>query len=147
MREIVIESGSVRLAARLLPTQTADIVWLGLPLFSSARFWGRMIWIDTPFEAYREPHSRDVIEPGEIAFLPDKDDIVLGYGATPIARDGEIRLPSLGNVFARVEGDVNALREIVDNAQIVIRRLEERRSRAAEPLKHAPTRVGRLKRP
>ena len=145
MSELIIESGAVTLKARLLSTQTAEIIWHGLPLFSSVRFWGRMIWIDTPFEAYREPGSRDVIEKGEIAFLPDKDDIVVGYGATPIARDGEIRLPSLGNVFARAMGDVDVLREVVDNAKVSISRAEARREAGASPLKHAPTRVGRLR--
>ncbi len=144
MNELIIQSGTVRLRARLLATRTADIIWLGLPLQSTVRFWGRMIWIDTPFEAYRELGSRDVIEKGEIAFLPDKDDIVLGYGATPIARNGEIRLPSLGNVFAQAIDDVELLRDMVDNAMVTIARAP-RRERGDTGLKHAPSRVGKLR--
>ncbi|MEZ5774244.1 MAG: cyclophilin-like family protein [Hyphomicrobiaceae bacterium] len=123
MRHLLIESSGVRIRARLLANQTAEIVWLGLPLHSTLRFWGRLVWIDTPFEAYRELSSRDVLKRGEIAFIPDRDDIVLGYGATPIATAGEIRVPGLATVFAEALDDVEALRDMVDGAVVSITRL------------------------
>lgn len=121
MREIAIESGGVRIRARLLSTPTAEIVWRALPLFSTLRFWGRLVRFDLPLEAYREPKARDVLRKGEIAFSPDRDDLFMGYGATPIAERGEIRLPSPANVFAVAIDDADILRQFRDGAEVAIR--------------------------
>jgi hypothetical protein len=125
MREIVIECGAIAVRAHLLDTPTAAIVWRALPLFSVAEVWGREVHFDVPLETYAEPDARMLVKRGEIAFLPDSDTISVAFGPTPISRPGEIRLWSLGNIFAHAIDDVGRLKAVHVGAQIGMRRASE----------------------
>lgn len=120
MDEIVFESGSIRLRARLLRSRTAAVISRALPLRSFAMFWGRLIRIETPLEISYEPDMKTLAEPGDILFSPDEDEILIPYGRTPTSGAGEIRLPRPGNLFARAIGDVQDLRDLQDGAPITI---------------------------
>lgn len=112
MREVLIRAGEVSIRARLLETPTADSVWHALPIYSTAQTWGHEVYFRTALTAAVEPDARDVVEVGEIAFWPDGDAIAIGFGPTPISRNGEIRLASPCNVWARALDDVKALRGV-----------------------------------
>jgi hypothetical protein len=99
-REIVIRAGRVVVRARLLETPTADRVWTQLPIYSAANLWGQSLHFETHVETGREPSARRSIKAGEIAYWVEDDRVIIGWGPTPISRDGEIRLPSPANVFA-----------------------------------------------
>ena len=129
MRIIQLECGPVRLKAQMLGTPTAEVVWRALPLHSTALSWGRLFRIDVPLEIYREPDARSVLEPGELGFLSGEDDIVIGYGRTPISKRGEIRLWGDANVFARSLDNPEALRDIANGSMISIERMVKRQQR------------------
>lgn len=126
MRTILFEFHSVGLKAQLLETPTADLIWRTLPLYTTALFWGRLVRLDVPLEIYREPDARSVLEPGEVAFLSGRDDIVMGYGRTPISQGNEVRLWGDANVFARMIDDVQQLREVRDGSAVSIKRMVRR---------------------
>lgn len=133
MREIIIESGAVAIRARLLETQTADILWRALPLHSTAEIWGEEVHFDVPIESYLESGAKALVSVGEIAFLPDGDAISVPYGRTPISKPGEVRLWSPGNVFAVALDDVTRLRVVHVGSQISMVRFGEMAAAAAEP--------------
>ncbi len=112
MREILIRAGDVSIRARLLETPTADSVWRALPIYATARTWGHEVYFSVSVGADVEPNAREVVEPGDIAFWPDGAAIAIGFGPTPISRNGEIRLASPCNVWARALDDVRALRGV-----------------------------------
>lgn len=120
MRELVIQVGGVSIRARLLDTPTANEIWDALPIYATAQTWGHEVYFSTPVASAREPDARDVVEPGEIAFWPDGDAIAIGFGATPISKEGEIRLASPCNVWAMALDDVSALRGVHAGADIAV---------------------------
>ncbi|MFV0366964.1 MAG: cyclophilin-like fold protein [Hyphomicrobiaceae bacterium] len=120
MREILIRAGEVAIRARLLETPTADKIWQALPIYATARTWGQEVYFATPFSATPEADARDVVKGGEIAFWPDGDAIAIGFGPTPISRNGEIRLASPCNVWAQALDDVAALKSVHAGEKIAV---------------------------
>lgn len=120
MREIVIRAGGVAIRARLLETPTADRVWQALPIYASAQTWGREVYFSAPLNSGLEPGAKDVVSPGEIAFWPDGDAIAIGFGPTPLSKDGEIRLASPCNVFALALDDVAQLKCVYAGERIAV---------------------------
>ena len=109
MRQIVIEANGVRIRARLLETPTADTIWQALPIEGTTQTWGKEVYFATTIATAREADARDVVELGQIAYWPDGDCIAIGFGPTPISRQGEIRLASPCNVWAEAIDDVTRL--------------------------------------
>lgn len=112
MREILIRVGEVAIRARLLDSATADRIWSALPIYAKAQTWGQEVYFKTPLSAPVEESARDIVERGEIAFWPDGDSIAIGFGPTPISRNGEIRLASRCNIWAHALDDVRVLRKV-----------------------------------
>jgi hypothetical protein len=120
MRDILIRAGTVALRARLLDTPTADRIWRALPIYGEAHTWGLEIYFPVPVDAAREEGARDVVESGEIAYWPDGRAIAIGFGPTPISRDGEIRLAGPCNVWAQALDDVGALRTVYAGERVAV---------------------------
>lgn len=120
MRRILIRSGDVAIRARLLATPTADRIWEALPISASVQTWGKEVYFRTPVSQDLEPDARIVVSKGEIAFWPDGDAIAIGFGATPIAKRGEIRFTSKCNVWAVAIDDVDQLQGVYPGAQISV---------------------------
>ncbi len=121
VREILIRAGTVAIRARLLETPTADRIWNALPIYASAKTWGREVYFAAPVESGLEPEARDVVNAGEIAFWPDGDAIAIGFGPTPLSRTtGEIRLASPCNVFALALDDVCQLKSVYAGEHVAV---------------------------
>ncbi len=120
MREILIRAGEVAIRARLLETPTADKIWKALPIYATAQTWGQEVYFGTPLSATPEADARDVVKGGEIAVWPDGDAIAIGFGPTPISRNGEIRLASPCNVWAHALDDVTALKSVHAGEKIAV---------------------------
>lgn len=124
-RRLSITVGSVALTVELLDTPTAAALWQAAPFTSQAMTWGEEVYFSTPVAAAREPGTKDVVEPGEIAYWPDGDAIAIGFGPTPISQSGEIRLASPCNIWARALDDVAALAAASAGDPIEVARLDE----------------------
>ena len=107
-----ITAGRVVLTARLRPTRTAELIWQALPLFSVAEPWGACLHFEIPIEAGRERTARWNITAGEIAYWPDDERVMIGYGPTPISRPTEIRLMAPCNIWADAREDVRLLARV-----------------------------------
>jgi uncharacterized protein len=114
MPHIRFDFGTVGFEAELLDTPTAKAVLDALPVTASVLTWGEEVY----FAIAREPHAREVVTPGEIAYWPEGPAIAIGFGRTPISRSDETRLASPCNVFARATSDVKVLKAIKSGTRV-----------------------------
>jgi hypothetical protein len=112
MARIRFDFGTLTLDAELSDTPTANAIAAALPLSSPVMTWGEEVYFDIPVVVKREAEARAVVTPGEIAYWPDGTAIAIGFGRTPISRGDETRLASPCNIWARVLGDVKALKAV-----------------------------------
>jgi hypothetical protein len=120
MTELILSAGEFVLRMEIFATPTADLLLRILPFSGTARFWGRLVRIDVPIEAYLEPGATALAEVGDVLWSPEHDDVLIPYGATPISAAGEIRLPGPSTRIGRVLDDVQTLRLLQDGAMITI---------------------------
>lgn len=131
MRQIVIKAGKVSIRARLLDTPTADQIWRALPIYASAKTWGREVYFQAPVAHNLEADARDVVDKGEIAFWPEGDAISIGFGPTPVSKRGEIRLASRCNIWAVAIDDVDQLKAVYAGENIEVQEADSAAPRAA----------------
>jgi uncharacterized protein len=120
---ILFEMGGVLLEAELLDTPTAKAIAAKLPINSEAMTWGEEVYFEIPVKAAREKGAKAVVTPGEIAYWPDGNAIAIGFGRTPISRNGETRLASPCNIWAKALGDVKTLKSVRAGTKIEVRKL------------------------
>lgn len=76
MREALITAGGVSIRVRLRDSATANEIWEALPIEAGAMTWGEEVYFSTPVSVAREDGARDVVEPGEIAYWPERKSVV-----------------------------------------------------------------------
>lgn len=114
MTKIKISAGKVSVRAELLNTPTARAIAAALPIESKTQTWGEEIYFATKVISELESDAREVVDPGEIAFWVQGQSIAIGYGPTPISKNGEIRLATKTNVWAKAIDDVGLFSQVKD---------------------------------
>ena len=121
-RCITITSGEVAVTARLVESETAELVWDALPLEATVSTWGDEIYFRTPVSAGESPDSRAVQEVGAVAYWPSGQALCLFFGPTPASTGNEPRAISPVNPVGMIEGDPQVLRSIGQGAAILVER-------------------------
>ncbi len=118
---LVTDRASIRL--ELLPTLTAEFIWMKLPLYAAAEIWGECLHFELPVGVGREQNARINGARGEIYFWAEDDRVVVPWGPTPLSRPGEMRLMQRCNVWALALDDVRQLAGLVGGARVGLERV------------------------
>ena len=120
MSLVVISVDEVIIRVQTLDTLTATSIMAASPIESSASKWGDEVYFSTPVSVPREEGSKSIVEKGEVAYWPEGEAIAIGFGPTPISREGEIRLASPCNIWGSALDDVGALAAVGNGARVVV---------------------------
>lgn len=109
-RIAVLRVGRAVLRLKLRATATADRLWRAMPLYGVAEVWGTgAVHFKTRIETGRDGGARQNVRRGDIGYWVEDDRVIIAFGATPLSRDGEMRMPSPVNIWADAIDDVGAL--------------------------------------
>jgi hypothetical protein len=120
---IRIKAGQVEFEAELNDSETAKAIADALPMRAKALRWGGEIYFDIGLECELEQGSRDVMAAGELGYWPTGTAFCIFFGPTPASRrKDEIRAASAVNIIGKVKGELAALWDVPDGADIMIER-------------------------
>lgn len=103
--------------------ETADAIWVALPIKGNANRWGEEVYFSIPVDL-KEEKARAEVEVGSIAYWPPGKALCVFFGATPVSKHGEPRAYSPVNVFAKVIGDPTVFKKVRDNDEVLLERHE-----------------------
>jgi hypothetical protein len=122
MTRILIDFVGLSLEVEILKTPTAEALVAALPLEAFVNTWGEEVYFDIGVQLPRETDARALVNAGEIAYWPDGSAIAIGFGPTPISGEGEIRLASPCNIWAKAIGDVRKLKSVKPGSRVRVSR-------------------------
>ncbi len=117
-RRIKVTVGEVEVYGELNETETADLIWNGLPLESQVSTWGDEIYFSIPVEVESEDSAQEVVALGDMGYWPPGNAFCIFFGPTPNSRGDEIRPASSVNVFGKVVGDSKVLKAVRTGASV-----------------------------
>lgn len=100
--------------------ETRAAVADALPLSGAATRWGDELYFRVPVDAPAED-TREVVEPGAVAYWPAGNALCLFWGPTPASTDDRPRAAAPVNVIARVD-DVGPLADVDGGAEVRVDR-------------------------
>ena len=123
MRKISIGIKDVELKANLLDTVTADAIYDALPIMCSVNVWGEELYFEIPVTIKEEAEAKEIVEIGDLAFWPMGSAFCIFFGRTPVSTDSNPRAVSPVNVFGKLEGNIDVLKNVVNGDMIQVKRL------------------------
>ena len=123
MRRILIAINEIELKATLLNTPTADAIYNALPFQGIAQKWGEEIYFEIPVKMKQEPDAIEEVKVGDLAFWPVGSAFCIFFGRTPVSIGNKPRAYSPVNVFGRIEGNPDALKEVRSQILVNIKKI------------------------
>jgi hypothetical protein len=121
MRNIIMRTPAKVFEIELNDSDTANAIWLALPLEAYINVWGDEIYFEIPVETGLE-NGRSLMEVGEVAYWPSGKAFCLFFGPTPASKDGTPTAISDVSPVGRVLGDPTHLREVGDRSKVILER-------------------------
>ncbi len=120
--QIVIESiGELEAEFTDKNPETVEAILKALPFEGHANVWGEEIYFNIPVSASEEDSQQDM-EAGDIAFWPMGNAMCIFFGPTPVSDSAKPRAYSPVNLFARIKGDVQLLRNVKEGEVIRVKK-------------------------
>jgi len=120
-RRIRIKAGATQVAAELNSTRTAQVIWKALPITSQVNLWGDEIYFSIPVSLGLD-NAQELVDMGDLGYWPPGTAFCIFFGPTPMSQGKEIRPASPVNIFGRVIGDTNVLKQVASGTGITVER-------------------------
>jgi hypothetical protein len=101
--------------------KTAEAILAALPIEGRGSRWGEEIYFSIPVNMGEE-NSSGVVGMGDLGYWPPGNAFCIFFGPTPASSGDEIRPASPVNVFGKVVGPLENLREFSSGSKIRIER-------------------------
>jgi len=124
MKKILIKVAQIALTAQLNDSHTAQEIWKALPIEGTVNTWGDEIYFAIPVKLKAEADARAEVQVGELGYWPTGHAFCIFFGPTPASTGETPRAASPVNVFGRVIGDTQVLRNVPNGARITIQAAE-----------------------
>ncbi len=118
---IVMKTPQTEFFIELNESETADAIYLSLPIEEYVNVWGEEIYFEIPVEMKLE-NGRKVMEVGEVAYWPQGKAICLFFGPTPVSKGSKPEAYSPVTPLGRVMNDVEALKGLGDRTRVRLER-------------------------
>lgn len=116
-RQIRIIVENAELSATLNDSLTGVSIRDALPLEGRVRRWGDEVYFEIPVRLEEAPDARADMAVGELGYWPVGPAFCIFFGPTPASAGKEPRAYSNVNPFGRVDGEISAIRTVLDNAR------------------------------
>jgi hypothetical protein len=112
MKKISISIGNQQFDAQLNDTPTAAAIYNKLPFKGEGQIWGDEIYFSAPVNVNEEEDAKEEVEVGDLAFWPIGSAFCIFFGKTPMSVNDKPRAASPVNVFGKIEGTPESLRQV-----------------------------------
>ena len=107
--KIIIDGNEI--LAELNDTETAKKIYEALPLESSFSTWGDEIYFEIPVKCDSE-NPKEEVEIGDLGYWLQGSCFCIFYGKTPASTSEKPRAASPVNVFGKIIGEVEQLKQV-----------------------------------
>jgi uncharacterized protein len=122
--KIRITIGKISMEAELHETPTSQKVAAALPLNCSFSTWGDEIYFTIPVTAPLDSSAKEVVELGELGYWPTGKAFCIFFGPTPMSSPGKIVPASAVNIIGKVLGDPKKFKEVMNEREVILERVE-----------------------
>ena len=121
--KIKITVGKIILYAQLNDTPTAKKIENILPYRSTFNTWGDEIYFSIPVESKLDHSAKEEVKMGELGYWPEGRAFCIFFGPTPISKGDKLIPASAVNIVGRIEGDPTILRDLINEKEIILERV------------------------
>ncbi|MAJ58135.1 MAG: hypothetical protein CMI74_08775 [Candidatus Pelagibacter sp.] len=118
MKQLTIQSGSLKMLARINESPTAKAIWEILPVSGPASVWGDEIYFSIPVQHSEADNAVAEVEVGTLAYWPPGSAFCIFWGPTPVSTSGKPKAYSPVNILGDIIGDAT-LFDAIKPGQIV----------------------------
>lgn len=119
MNKIVMKTRYESFEIELNDSDTANAVFLALPLTREVSTWGGEIYFEVPVEHPLE-NGKKVLDIGEVAFWPEGSAFCIFFGRTPFSKGKQPEAYGPVTPIGRVVSNIERLEEMAEKTEIVL---------------------------
>jgi hypothetical protein len=121
-KRMVMKTPGEDFTVELNDSNSADAIWLALPIEAYVNVWGEEIYFEIPVDLPIENGRRE-LEVGDVAYWPQGNALCFFFGRTPVSRGNKPTAYSPVSVIGRIVGSAEGLKAVGDRTKVTVDRI------------------------